>query len=82
MGPHLTFHLAGGTGGIGHFLDQFAGPIDGWWQDLGNLGLTPAIKEKIASGVEAESAGRSIEELAGERDRLLVEILALKGAAG
>jgi hypothetical protein len=26
MGPHLTFHLAGGSGGIGHFLDQFADP--------------------------------------------------------
>jgi 3-hydroxyacyl-CoA dehydrogenase len=82
MGPHLTFHLAGGTGGIGHFLDQFAGPIDGWWQDLGNPRLTAAINEKIVSGVEAESAGRSIEELADERDRLLVEILALKGGAG
>ena len=25
MGPHLTFHLAGGIGGIAHFLDQFVG---------------------------------------------------------
>jgi len=24
MGPYLTFHLAGGVGGIDHFLDQFA----------------------------------------------------------
>jgi 3-hydroxyacyl-CoA dehydrogenase, C-terminal domain len=27
MGPHLTFHLAGGVGGIDHFLDQFAAPM-------------------------------------------------------
>ena len=30
MGPHLTFHLAGGTGGIDHFVDKFAGPIESW----------------------------------------------------
>ena len=80
MGPHLTFHLAGGTGGIGHFLDQFAEPMEGWWQDLGRPELTTAVREKIVSGVQAESAGRGIEELAGERDRLLIEIMALKRA--
>jgi carnitine 3-dehydrogenase len=81
MGPHLTFHLAGGTGGINHFLDQFTAPIEGWWQDLGRPELTGAVKEKIVSGVMAESAGRGIEELAGARDRLLVEIMALKRAS-
>jgi carnitine 3-dehydrogenase len=81
MRPHLTFHLAGGRDGIGHFLDQFAGPIEDWWHDLGHPRLTPAVKEQIASGVIAEAAMGSIEEWAGERDRLLVEILALKGYA-
>jgi 3-hydroxyacyl-CoA dehydrogenase len=81
MWPHLTFHLAGGTGGIDHFFDQFAGPIESWWQDLGRPQLTTAVVEKIVSGVYAESAGRSVEELAEERDRLLVEILALKRGA-
>jgi carnitine 3-dehydrogenase len=80
MGPHLTFHLAGGTGGISHFLDQFAGPMEDWWQDLGRPELTTSVKEKIVSGIQAESAGRGIEELAGERDRLLIEIMALKRA--
>ena len=81
MGPHLTFHLAGGAGGIGHFLDQFADPIESWWQDLGEPRLTQAVKEKLVSGVNSEVAGRSIEELAAERDRLLLEILTLRGAA-
>lgn len=81
MGPHLTFHLAGGAGGIGHFLDQFADPIESWWQDLGQPRLTAAVKEEIVSGVQAEAAGRDIDELAGDRDRLLVEILALKNGA-
>jgi carnitine 3-dehydrogenase len=78
MGPHLTFHLAGGSGGIGHFLDQFAGPMEAWWETLGQPHLTAEVRGVIAAGVAAEAAGRSIDELAAERDRLLVEILALK----
>jgi 3-hydroxyacyl-CoA dehydrogenase len=82
MGPNLTFHLAGGVGGISHFLDQFAGPMESWWQDLGRPRLTMAAREKIVAGVEAESSGRGIEDLAGERDSLLVQILALKREGG
>jgi carnitine 3-dehydrogenase len=78
MGPHLTFHLAGGTGGIAHFLDQFAGPMEDWWQDLGQPQMTGTVRQKLAEGISAEAAGRSIDELATERDRLLIEILTLK----
>ena len=28
MGPHLTFHLAGGSGGIAHFLEQLGPPLE------------------------------------------------------
>lgn len=78
MGPHLTFHLAGGTGGIAHFFDQFAGPMEAWWQSLGQPRLSAELCEAIAIGIAAEVAGRSIDELAAERDRRLVEIFALK----
>jgi 3-hydroxyacyl-CoA dehydrogenase len=78
MGPHLTFHLAGGNWGIDHFLDQFAGPMEAWWETLGEPHLTAEIRDAIAAGITAEAAGRSTSELAAERDRLLVEILSLK----
>jgi hypothetical protein len=68
----LTFHLAGGSGGIGHFLDQFAGPMEAWWETLGQPHLTAEVRGAITAGVAAEAAGRSIDELAAERDRLLV----------
>jgi 3-hydroxyacyl-CoA dehydrogenase len=78
IGPHLTFHLAGGSGGIGHFLDQFAEPMESWWGSLGRPHLDDAVREQIAAGVAAEARGSSIEALAAERDRLLVEILAIR----
>jgi carnitine 3-dehydrogenase len=75
MGPHLTFHLAGGTGGMEHFMSHLAGPVASWWPDLGAPDLTPALKQKIIEGVRAEAAGRSIADLAAARDRVLLDIL-------
>jgi carnitine 3-dehydrogenase len=80
MGPHLTFHLAGGVGGIAHFLDQFAGPIADWWRDLGNPALTPDLCERLAAGIADEAAGRGIAQLEARRDHLLVEILSIRAA--
>jgi len=78
MGPHLTFHLAGGAGGIAHFFEQFAAPMESWWATLGAPQLTAPVQDAVARGIAEEAAGRSIDELAAERDRLLVRLLALK----
>ncbi|HZS85551.1 MAG TPA: 3-hydroxyacyl-CoA dehydrogenase NAD-binding domain-containing protein [Stellaceae bacterium] len=75
MGPNLTFHLAGGEGGIEHFMRHLAVPLEGWWDDLGTPKLDPAVQGKIIEGVHAEAGGRSIAELAAERDRILLDIL-------
>ena len=81
MGPNLLFHLAGGQGGIQHFMEHLAGPMTTWWKDLGNPEFTPELKEKIVQGVLAEAGNQSIDELAEERDSLLLGLLALRGAA-
>jgi len=78
MGPHLTFHLAGGSGGIAHFLDQFAGPMSDWWSDLGNPVLTAELRERLAAGIADETADRDITQLETRRDQFLVDLLALK----
>jgi carnitine 3-dehydrogenase len=80
MGPHLTFHLAGGVGGIDHFLDQFAAPMASWWESLGNPTLTPEVRARLAQGIAEEAAGRGIAELEARRDLFLVDLLALKAA--
>ena len=80
MGPHLTFHLAGGSGGIAHFLEQLGPPLESWWDDLGSPRLTPEVSAALAEGVAAEAGGRDIATLEAERDRFLVDLLALKQA--
>jgi carnitine 3-dehydrogenase len=84
MGPHLLFHLAGGVGGMTHFMPHLGVPLArDWWPALGNPELTPDVQKQIIDGVAEEAAGRSIPELAAERDRCLIAILeALKGARG
>ncbi|MGD9617329.1 MAG: 3-hydroxyacyl-CoA dehydrogenase NAD-binding domain-containing protein [Alphaproteobacteria bacterium] len=80
MGPHLTFHLAGGTGGMGHFLEQLGPPLESWWDDLGSPSLTREVRRKLTEGVAAEAEGRDIATLMAERDRFLLDLLALKKA--
>jgi 3-hydroxyacyl-CoA dehydrogenase len=81
MGPNLLFHLAGGQGGIHHFMEHLAGPMATWWKDLGNPEFTPDLKEKISQGVLAEAGKQSISDLAEERDRALLGLLALRDKA-
>jgi 3-hydroxyacyl-CoA dehydrogenase len=81
MGPNLLFHLAGGQNGIHHFMEQFTGPMSTWWKDLGNPEFTLGVKEKIVKGVLAEAGNRSIDELAGDRDKVLLGLLNLRGTA-
>jgi 3-hydroxyacyl-CoA dehydrogenase len=79
MGPHLTFHLAGGEGGMEHFMDHLGGPIQGWMDDLGQTRLTPQVQKTIIDGVAEEAGSRSIADLQRWRDRKLIEILKVSG---
>ena len=78
MGPHLILHLGGGQGGMAHFMEHLAGPFSRWWEDLGEPVLTPELKARIIQGVLDEAGGRSIAELARQRDEVLLGLLALR----
>ena len=75
MGPHLTFHLAGGAGGMEHYMDHLAPAVSGWWPHLGHPTLTPELQRQIIAGVADEADGRSVEELARRRDEFLIRVL-------
>jgi carnitine 3-dehydrogenase len=79
MGPHLTFHMAGGEGGMAHFMSHIGPAIQGWMDDLGETRLTPQVQNAIIEGVAEEAAGRSMVDLQRWRDRKLIEILKVAG---
>ena len=78
MGSLLLNHLGGGEGGIEHFFQQFAGPMTAWWKALGQPVLTPEVQKKIIDSVHAEAGSRSIDELAAERDEMLLGLIELR----
>jgi carnitine 3-dehydrogenase len=78
MGPHMTYHLGGGQGGIEHYLKHLGPSQERRWASLGNPTLGPDVQRKIVEGVAEEAEGRSITDLEQERDRLLIGILRLR----
>jgi 3-hydroxyacyl-CoA dehydrogenase len=78
MGQVMLNHLGGGQGGIEHFFQQFTGPMTAWWKVLGSPQLTPDVQKKLIDGVHAEAGSRSIDELAAERDEVLLGLIELR----
>jgi 3-hydroxyacyl-CoA dehydrogenase len=78
MGNMMLNHLGGGAGGIEHFFEQFAGPLQASFKGLGNPELTPEVQKKLIDGVHAEAGLRTIAELEAERDELILGLLELR----
>ncbi len=76
MGQSLLWHLGGGEGGIRHFMDHLMGPLEAMWAALGTPAMTPELKQTIVDGVLQEAAGRSVDQLAHERDEVLLGLIA------
>ncbi len=82
MGPCLTFHLAGGPGGMAHMLDHFGPALEEPWTRLEAPPLTPELRERMVEGCAREAGARTIADLERERDDRLIRILAaLRDAA-
>ncbi|MBB5690941.1 3-hydroxyacyl-CoA dehydrogenase [Roseomonas alkaliterrae] len=79
MGPHTTFHLAGGEGGIAHFLHHLMPAVTSWWDDLGNPRVDERVQAMLAEGVAEATGGASTAELARRRDAALVRLLEARG---
>jgi carnitine 3-dehydrogenase len=81
QGPMLTFHLAGGQGGMAHMLDHFGPSLLSPWTRLAAPELTPELRDAVVEGCEREADGRSIDDLVAERDRGVIAILRALGRA-
>lgn len=78
MGPCLTFHLAGGLGGMAHMLEHFREALLEPWTRLEAPPLTVELVERMVEGTRMEADGRSIAELERRRDEFLVDVLQLR----
>ena len=75
MGANLTFHLAGGDGGMRHMLSQFGPALKLPWTHMEAPELTDELIEAMASGTEAQAAGRTVAELERQRDQNLLGVM-------
>jgi carnitine 3-dehydrogenase len=78
----LTFHLAGGEGGMAHMLDHFGPSLESPWTRLAAPELTRELRDAVVEGCDEAAAGRSVTDLVRERDRGLVTLLRALQAAG
>ncbi|WP_344679533.1 3-hydroxyacyl-CoA dehydrogenase NAD-binding domain-containing protein [Saccharopolyspora taberi] len=75
LGPCLTFHLAGGEGGMAHMLDHFGPSLKSPWTRLEAPELTEELRDRMVRGCEDAAGGRSIAELVAERDRAVIAVM-------
>lgn len=75
LGPCLTFHLAGGEGGMAHMLDHFGPSLKSPWTRLDAPELTTELRDRMVQGCEETADGRSIAELVADRDRAVIAVL-------
>lgn len=74
-GPHLTYHLAAGEGGIRGFTQHLLASFESWWQQLAHWAqLDPEQQRVLIQSIEKAYKGK-VEFLREARDRRLSAIL-------
>jgi len=81
MGPHLLYHLGGGSGGYRGYLDHLGPAQERRWDTLRTAPLTEPLKAALVAGVEAEIAAMGDVDLEGFRDHVMAELLAVLAKA-
>jgi hypothetical protein len=78
MGPSLQWHVGGGAGGIGHFVEHLMPRMVASMQGLGTPDATPELTQAIVDGVLAEAGGKPVDQLADEENKILLGLLSLR----
>ena len=74
-GPHLTYHLASGEGGIRIFVQRLLASFESWWRQLAHWAqLDPDQQRGLIQSIEKAYKGK-VEFLREARDRRLSAIL-------
>lgn len=75
MGPTMIFNLAAAGHGLEMYCERYADSFHRWWDDMGEPRFTPDVRAMLSAGVAEEMHGRSLAEVARERDEIIVGIL-------
>jgi carnitine 3-dehydrogenase len=76
MGTFMTYRIAGGVGGMRHFMEQFGPTLQLPWTKLMDVpDLTDALIDKIASQSDEQADGASIRDLERLRDDCLISVM-------
>lgn len=74
-GPHLTYHLGAGEGGVTLFIQQLLSSFEGWWQGLATWSkLEPEQQRALTQSIGRAYKGK-LDSLRAARDRRLSAIL-------
>ncbi|WP_025776767.1 3-hydroxyacyl-CoA dehydrogenase NAD-binding domain-containing protein [Brevibacterium sp. VCM10] len=74
QGPMLTFHLAGGEGGMAHMLDHFGPSLKSPWTRLSAPELSQQLRDDVVAGCDIEAGERSIADLVAHRDAGIIAL--------
>ncbi|MGJ5722857.1 3-hydroxyacyl-CoA dehydrogenase NAD-binding domain-containing protein [Brevibacterium sp. H602] len=74
QGPMLTFHLAGGEGGMAHMLDHFGPSLKSPWTRLTAPELSQQLRDDVVAGCDIEAGDRSITDLVAHRDAGIIAL--------
>ncbi|WP_152346559.1 3-hydroxyacyl-CoA dehydrogenase NAD-binding domain-containing protein [Brevibacterium sp. CFH 10365] len=74
QGPMLTFHLAGGEGGMAHMLDHFGPSLKSPWTRLTAPELSRQLRDDVVAGCDIEAGERSIADLVAHRDAGIIAL--------
>jgi len=75
-GPHTIFHLSGGAEGMAGFLERLGPAVETWWADLGAPVLDDTTRKALVDGMTEAAQGRSPADMAQERDRRVIPVIA------
>lgn len=77
MGSFLTYHLAGGPGGMRDFIKQFDPTLELPWTDLKFPKWNDALERRLVEGCEAQAEGQTVAEIEAKRNDILVDMMHL-----
>jgi carnitine 3-dehydrogenase len=77
MGSFLTYHLAGGPGGMRDFIKQFDPTLELPWTALKYPKWNAALERRLVDGCETQAEARSVAEMETKRDQVLVDMMHL-----